>query len=126
MILQGIGVLDVVVLQRGEAVVVFNTVMDQHMALQRDRYAHTPLEPLLQPHLVRLGVACADVALSVDGPLWRVWRWCRQNMGRRYIEVFHAKRSDYYNAISQTWGSGDNQGQGGGQGQGERGGAGPR
>lgn len=55
-----------------------------------------------------------------------LWRWCRQNMGRRYIEVFHAKRSDYYNAISQTWGSGDNQGQGGGQGQGERGGAGPR
>lgn len=42
---QGIGVLDVVVLQRGEAVVVFNTVMDQHMALQRDRYKHTHTHP---------------------------------------------------------------------------------
>lgn len=43
--MQGIGVLDVVVLQRGEAVVVFNTVMDQHMALQRDRYKHTHTHP---------------------------------------------------------------------------------
>lgn len=34
---QGIGVLDVIVLQRGEAIVLFNTVMDSHMALQRDR-----------------------------------------------------------------------------------------
>jgi hypothetical protein len=55
---QGIGVLDVVVLQRGEAVVVFNTVMDQHMALQRDRYAHTSLSSLsLQLPSVRVVVA---------------------------------------------------------------------
>jgi len=36
-ILQGIGVLDVVLLQRGEAIVLFNTVMDCQMALGRDR-----------------------------------------------------------------------------------------
>ncbi len=28
---------------------------------------------------------------------------CRQNMGRRYIEIFIAKRFDYYNAIAQNW-----------------------
>lgn len=35
---QGIGVLDVVMMPRGEAIVVFNTVMDCQMALGRDRY----------------------------------------------------------------------------------------
>lgn len=39
-------------------------------------------------------------------------------MGRRYIEVFHAKRSDYYNAVAQSWAGGEGQ-------QGERSGAGP-
>ena len=34
---QGIGVLDVVMMPRGEAIVVFNTVMDCQMALSRDR-----------------------------------------------------------------------------------------
>lgn len=34
---QGIGVLDVVMMPRGEAIVVFNTVMDCQMALGRDR-----------------------------------------------------------------------------------------
>lgn len=34
---QGIGVLDVVVMNKGECMVLFNTVMDMQLALGRDR-----------------------------------------------------------------------------------------
>ncbi|GAB5035286.1 heterogeneous nuclear [Nannochloropsis oceanica] len=60
---QGIGVLDVVMMNKGECMVLFRSVMDMQLALGRDR----------------------------------------QNMGRRYIEIFIAKRFDYYNAIAQNW-----------------------
>jgi hypothetical protein len=60
--------------------------------------------------MVKLGMMadCTLWTISSNGVLMvvmvRVWVWSRQNMGRRYIEVFQAKRVDYYTAIAQTMG----------------------
>jgi heterogeneous nuclear ribonucleoprotein F/H len=84
---QGLVILDVILQGNGEAFVIFANPMDFQMALQRYVYDSFSLS--------RLAVFLSYIRhCSINSD--------RQNMGRRYIEVYQGKRQDYYSAIAMV------------------------